>query len=60
MHIQFPLELKKKRPPRELIQVDIWKGRIDILDIDTELNSMLKAKWIQRLLNPFNTFWKDL
>ena len=32
---------------------------IGFLDIDTQLNS-LKTKWIQRLLNPTNAFWKDL
>ena len=47
------------RPPRHLVQLFTWKGGIPILDIDNQLNS-LKAKWIQRLLNPTNAFWKDL
>ena len=46
-------------PPRHLIQLSIWKGGIGILDIDTQSNS-LKTKWIQRLLNPTNAFWRDL
>ena len=58
-HIKFPLELQKLRPPRHLVQLSTWKGGIGILDIDTQLNS-LKTKWIQRLLNPTNAFWKDL
>ena len=45
------------RPPRHLLQFSTWKGRLDILDIDTLLNS-LKTKWIQRLLHPINAFWK--
>ena len=32
---------------------------LDILDIDTQLNS-LKIKLIQKLLNPTNSLWKDL
>ena len=47
------------RPYRNPVQLSTWKGRLGILDIDTQLNS-LKTKWIQRLLNPFNAFWKDL
>ena len=47
-HIKFPLELQKMRPPRHQVQLSPWKGRIAILDIDTQLNS-LKTKWIQRL-----------
>ena len=42
-----------------LVQLSIWSGGLDILDIDTNLNS-LKIKWIQRLLNPTNTLWKFL
>ena len=48
------------RPPRQLIQLCIWKGGLGILDLDTQLNSILQTKWIQRLLNPTNVFWKDL
>ena len=44
----------------ELIQLCIWKRGLDILYIDIKLNSMLKTKWIQRLLNPANAFYKDL
>ena len=44
----------------ELIQLCIWKRVLGILDIDTQLNSMLKTTWIQRLLNPTNAFLKDL
>ena len=58
-NIQFPLERKKIRPPRHLAQLSIWIGRLGILDIKTQLNS-LKIKFIQRLLNPTNALWKDL
>ena len=47
------------RPPRHIAQLPIWKGRLGILNIDTQQNS-LKIKWIQRLLNPTNAVWKDL
>ena len=46
-------------PPRHLAQFSIWKGRLGILDIDTQLNSF-KIKWIQRLFHPTNALWKDL
>ena len=42
-----------------LVQLSIWSGGLDILDIDTNLISR-KIKWIQRLLNPTNTLWKFL
>ena len=47
------------RPPRHIAQLPIWKGRLGILNIDTQQKS-LKIKWIQRLLNPTNAVWKDL
>ena len=47
------------QPPRHIAQLSIWKGRLGILNIDTQQNS-LKIKWIQRLLNPTNAVWKDL
>ena len=47
------------QPPRHIAQLPIWKGRLGILNIDTQQNS-LKIKWIQRLLNPTNAAWKDL
>ena len=53
------MELHKLRPPRQLVQLSTWKGAIGILDVDNQLNS-LKTKWIQRLLNSTNDFWKDL
>ena len=46
-------------PLKHLFQLSTWKGGIGILDIDTQLN-FLKTKWIQKLLNPTNAFWKDL
>ena len=46
-------------PPRHLVQLPIWKGRLGILDIDIQLNA-LKIKWIQRLLNSDNAVWKKL
>ena len=55
----FLWEGKKIRPPRHLVQFPIWKGELDILDIDTQLNA-LKIKWIQRLLNFNNALWKNL
>ena len=36
----------------------IWRGGLSILDISTQSKS-LKIKWIQALLNPTNTLWKD-
>ena len=56
---KFLWKYKKMRPPRNLVQLSILKGGLGILDIDIQLNS-LKTKWIQRLLNPTNAFWKDL
>ena len=50
---------KNIRPPRHLAQLPIWKGRLGILDIDTQLDSM-KIKWIQRLFHPTHALWKDL
>ena len=47
------------RPYRNPVQLSTWKGRLGILDIDTQLNS-LKTKWIQRLLYLTNGFWKDI
>ena len=48
------------RSPRQQIQLCNWKGGLGILDIDTQLNSILKTKLIQGLLNPTHVFWKDL
>ena len=56
---KFLLELQKTRPPKDLVQLPIWKGGQGILDKDTQLNS-LKTKQIQKLLNPTNAFQKDL
>ena len=50
---------KKKQSPRHLVQLSIWTSGVDILDIETQLNS-LKMKRIQRLLNPTNALWKNL
>ena len=58
-HIKFPLELQKMRPRRHLVQLSTWKGWLGILNIYSHLNS-IKTKWIHRLLNPTNAFWKDL
>ena len=52
-------EKKKKQSPRHLVQLSIWTSGVDILDIETQLNS-LKMKRIQRLLNPTNALWKNL
>ena len=35
--MQFPLEQKKIQPLRYLAQLFIWRGRLGILDIDTQL-----------------------
>ena len=48
------------RPPMEPIQHCISKRGIGNLDIDAQLKSLFKTKWIQRLLSPTNAFWKDL
>ena len=37
---QFPLEQKKIELPRDLAQRSIWRGRLGVLDIDTQLNSL--------------------
>ena len=50
---------KKIRPSRHLAQLSIWTTGLNILDIQTKLNS-LKIKWIQMFLNPTNAFWKNL
>ena len=47
------------RRPRHLVQLSIWRGGLDILDIANQLNS-LKIKWIKSLLNPTNVLWKNL
>ena len=49
---------QKIRPPRYLAQISIWMIGLGILDTETQLNS-LKIKWIQRLLNPTNSLWKN-
>ena len=42
---QFPLEQQQqKKPPRQLIQLCVWRGGLAILEIDTQLNPMLKTK----------------
>ena len=58
-NIKFPLEQKKIKPPKHLAQLSIWRDRLGILDIYTQLN-YIKIKWIQRLSNPTNALWKDL
>ena len=45
-------------PPKHLAQISIWMIGLGILDTETQLNS-LKIKWIQRLLNPTNSLWKN-
>ena len=47
-------ETKKKKQTSQTLTPSL-----DILDIDTQLNS-LKIKLIQKLLNPTNVLWKDL
>ena len=42
---------KRIGSPRHLPKPSTWKCRLDILYIDTQLDS-LKMKWIQVLLNP--------
>ena len=60
-NIQLPLEPKKtpQQPHKDLAQLSIWRGRLDILEIGTHWKS-LKIKWIQRLLNPTNALRRDL
>ena len=48
---------QKIRLPRYLAQISIWMIRLGISE--TQLNA-LKIKWIQRLLNSTNAFWKNL
>ena len=48
----FLCHYQKMRPPRHLVQLFIWKGGLGVLDIDTQLNSKLKAKNIQKLSTP--------
>lgn len=56
---QFPLEQQEIGLSWHLAQVSIWKVGLGILDIDIQLNSS-KIKWIQSLLNPTNSLWKDI
>ena len=58
-NIQVLLEQEKMQPPRHLAQLSIWRDRLSILNIDTQLNYK-KIKWIQKLSNPTNALWKDL
>ena len=50
---------KTQQPHKDLAQLFIWRGRLDILEIGTHWKS-LKIKWIQRLLNPTNALRRDL
>ena len=36
--MQFPLVQEKIQPPRHLAQISIWRDRLGISDIDTQLN----------------------
>ena len=59
-HIQFLLELQKNETSEatnSVLHLERWAR---YFRQDTQLNSMLKTKWIQSLLNPTNAFWKDL
>ena len=47
-YIQFHLEWQKVGPPRHLAKLSGWKGRLELLGIDTQLNSLK--------LNGFNGF----
>ena len=49
---------KKKRLPRHLAQLSIWKSGLGMRDIDPQLKS-LKIEWIQSLLYPTTALWKD-
>ena len=44
---------------KTIAQLSIWKCGLDILDIDTQLNS-LELKLIQTLLNSTIVLWKGL
>ena len=67
---QFPLEQQQqKKPPRQLIQLCVWRGGLAILEIDTQLNPMLKTKWLlnskiikprQSILERFIMHWLKL
>ena len=59
----------KKNPPRQVILLCIWKSGLGILEIDTQLNSMLKTKWLlnskiikphQSILERFIMHWLNL
>ena len=61
----FLCNCKKMRPPRNLVQLSILKGRPGILNIDTQFN-FLKTKCfkcfikcILRILNPTKALWRD-
>ena len=47
------MERKKVQTPMQLAQLSIWRGGLDVLDIDAQLKS-LKTKWIRKLVNPTN------
>ena len=40
--IQPPLELEKIQPPRHLAKLSIWRGGLDIFDIDKQLIYIIK------------------
>ena len=48
-------EQEKIQHPRHLAKSSISRSGLGIFDIYTQFNYM-KIKWIQRLLNPTNTF----
>ena len=56
-HKQFLLELQKMRPPSSDLHLEGW---IRYCRHKYSIKLSLNTKWIQRLLNPTNAFWKDL
>ena len=52
---------KKIKVSRHLVQLFIWRGRLGIFDIITQVNTLKnKYKYNQKLMNETNALWKDL
>ena len=55
--MQFPLGQEKIQPPRHLAQISIWRDRLGISDIDTQLN-YIKIKMDSKIIKSHQCFLK--
>ena len=53
--MQFPLGQEKIQPPRHLAQISIWRDRLGISDIDTQLN-YIKTKMDSKIIKSHQCF----